>query len=288
MNEIVISTSAFPIVNYGDFLVAQEPFVHIDRIADFNVLIYVTAGTIFVTEDGQDYEINAGELLILKAGVHHFGKYKIPAGTAWHYVHFYTADCPFLPVYDPYSDNETALSYNEKMLFMTVVPKKTAMLVGSRIEKEISQLTSSFSSQKPLRRWNANAQLFAILTECAFRDFEEKPYTLPLSERISEYLREHLFENFSANALEKHFYLSYKHMAAVFRKEKQTTMQQYHSELRINEACRLLRSSMLTVGEISAQLGFSDMLYFSRCFKKLTGVCPTQYRKNLPFRERES
>ncbi|MFR4023027.1 MAG: hypothetical protein ACLTZI_08445 [[Eubacterium] siraeum] len=39
-------------------------------------MIYVIDGCIYVTEGDTDYEVNAGELLILKNGVHHFGKKK--------------------------------------------------------------------------------------------------------------------------------------------------------------------------------------------------------------------
>ncbi len=39
-----------------------------DRIADFNVTIYVTEGVMYVTEKGWDYEIDAGEMLLIKTG----------------------------------------------------------------------------------------------------------------------------------------------------------------------------------------------------------------------------
>ena len=89
-------------------------------------------------------------------------------------------------------------------------------------------------------------------------------------------------EPFSAGKLEKHFFLSYKHMAAVFKKEKQLTLQQYHNKVRMTEACRLLKSTLLPVGEISKELGYPDMLYFSRCFHRFAGMSPTQYRKSVP------
>jgi AraC family transcriptional activator of pobA len=46
------------------------------------------------------------------------------------------------------------------------------------------------------------------------------------------------------------------------------------------EAARLLRFTDLTVGEVAHRAGFTDPLYFSRAFKRHTGVAPTDYRRN--------
>ena len=80
LNEIVISTTCQPVICGCDSLAVSEPFYHADRILDFNVLIYVVEGVVYVSEEGTDYEIGAGELLFLKKGVRHYGKRRFPAG----------------------------------------------------------------------------------------------------------------------------------------------------------------------------------------------------------------
>ncbi|MBE5795335.1 MAG: helix-turn-helix transcriptional regulator, partial [Clostridiales bacterium] len=84
-----------------------------------------------------------------------------------------------------------------------------------------------------------------------------------------------------AKELERAFFLSYKHMAAVFKKSRAQTMHEYHQHLRMEEGARLLRETLLPVGEISEQLGFADQLYFSRCFHGFAGVSPTEYRRQV-------
>lgn len=46
---------------------------------------------------------------------------------------------------------------------------------------------------------------------------------------------------------------------------------------RINEACALLRNTKLSVSEVASSVGFSDPLYFSRVFKEIKGLTPTQF-----------
>ena len=53
----------------------------------------------------------------------------------------------------------------------------------------------------------------------------------------------------------------------------------YLQKYRINEACSLLRRRDFTVAEVAGSVGFSDPLYFSRIFKKLKGLSPSDYQR---------
>lgn len=98
MNEIIIANNSLPQLCGCGLFAASESFIHTDRVPDFCVLIYVIDGCIYVTEGDTDYEVNAGELLILKNGIHHFGKKKIQKGTKWIFLHFrISADCNASP-----------------------------------------------------------------------------------------------------------------------------------------------------------------------------------------------
>ncbi len=56
--------------------------------------------------------------------------------------------------------------------------------------------------------------------------------------------------------------------------------QTYVTHIRINYAKRLLQSSLDTpIGEVALKCGYDDVAYFSRVFKQLVGVTPTQYRR---------
>jgi len=52
---------------------------------------------------------------------------------------------------------------------------------------------------------------------------------------------------------------------------------------RIRRAGELLRDSSLRIGEIAEALGYRDIYYFSRQFKQVNGITPTEYRDQLPF-----
>lgn len=266
MNQIILSNTILPVVSSCDSLAAQEPFLHADRIADFHVMIYVTDGCIPVTEENIDYEICPGELFFLKSGIRHWGKKEVSRGTRWHYVHFYldeSVDCG---------------KYEYPHSFQITLPKILRNLSGSSLENQIFEFTEFYHSEDPLDIWNCNQRFFQLLTEIAHYEKKEQ-VPVNLSDRIAQYLAGHYNQPFSSKALEHQFFLSYKRMAAVFKKDKGMTMQQFHTSIRMEAACKLLRSTLLPIGEISREVGYADMLYFSRCFHAVMGMSPTQYRR---------
>lgn len=73
--------------------------------------------------------------------------------------------------------------------------------------------------------------------------------------------------------------ISPSHLYRVFSQELGMPPTRFLTSYRISEACALLRSSGMTVGEVAASAGFKDPLYFSRVFKKFKGISPTAYEK---------
>lgn len=276
MNEIIIANNSLPQLCGCGLFAASESFIHTDRVPDFCVLIYVIDGCIYVTEDDTDYEVNAGELLILKNGVHHFGKKKIQKGTKWIFVHFrISADCNASPFYP---DASPLGAYDATAESILTLPKFLDS-VSARFEKELKTFIEYAQSDDAYKKWFINQRLFLLLSSLAV-SAQGFSNNLTLSDRICRYLSDNISVPFNSENIEKRFYLSYKYMAHLFKKEKGVTMQQYHNSVRMDEACRLLCSTLMSIGEIADKLGFSDVLYFSRCFRNYTGKSPSAYRKD--------
>ena len=66
-----------------------------------------------------------------------------------------------------------------------------------------------------------------------------------------------------------------------FKKYAGTTPMQFVTSIRITNAQMLLETTNYAVNEIARIVGYDNPLYFSRLFKKQTGISPTEYRKNL-------
>lgn len=269
MNEVYIDTTTLPVLYGCGFCAAAESFYHIDRTADFNVCIYVIEGAIYVSEGDADYELTPGCLLFLKSGVRHFGKKPCPAGSRWFYAHFFTEERE-LP---PYTAGGEIPAFTQ-LRFRSPLPKLLTGLSGSRFDGDIRKFAEYCASSDSNVKWYANLRFFELLSSLCLT--EQRPATL--SQKIALYLKENCCKPFSAADLQREFFLSYKRLAAVFKAETGQTMQQYHLEMQMSQACRLLRSTLLSIGEIAERVGYSDPLYFSKRFKAHTGLSPKEYR----------
>ena len=74
------------------------------------------------------------------------------------------------------------------------------------------------------------------------------------------------------------------HLARTFRRHHNCTPGEYARKLRVEAACRELALTDSPLSQISLSVGYYDQSHFSRNFKKLMGLTPTQYR--AAFRRR--
>lgn len=65
----------------------------------------------------------------------------------------------------------------------------------------------------------------------------------------------------------------------LFRKNMKKTVFQYLRDIRIAHAKQLLTTTSMRIMEVSECVGFADESYFSKVFKKQTGVSPADYAK---------
>ncbi|MBI9107453.1 MAG: helix-turn-helix transcriptional regulator [Spirochaetales bacterium] len=74
---------------------------------------------------------------------------------------------------------------------------------------------------------------------------------------------------------------SYNYLRAVFKEVTSFSPVQYLNRMRIEYVCEQLSYSSQSIKEIAYNAGFDDPQYFSRMFKKTTGITPGQYRRSI-------
>jgi len=74
------------------------------------------------------------------------------------------------------------------------------------------------------------------------------------------------------------FNVNSSYLSNLFHKHTGVTITEYVTKVRIDHASTLLAYTREPVRDIARKVGITDVQYFSRLFKRLTGLTPTQYR----------
>ena len=98
-------------------------------------------------------------------------------------------------------------------------------------------------------------------------------------EGITRFMHEHLQESLTLDHLAEQCNLSKSYFSACFKATYGETPIQYLTRLRIDSACYLLAHNNTPIKQISFDLGFPSVHYFTRIFSRLTGLPPAAYRR---------
>ena len=85
--------------------------------------------------------------------------------------------------------------------------------------------------------------------------------------------------DFSVQSVADHIKIDRTYLYRLFKKETGLSVKDYINNCRISKAEELLANPSIPIKDVAYSVGFSDQMYFSRTFKKFTGVTPTDFRK---------
>ena len=99
--------------------------------------------------------------------------------------------------------------------------------------------------------------------------------------KIMDEIKEHYTENITLTGLAEKYSISVSYLSELLKEHLQLSFSEYISSMRIQKAKELLADDSLSIEQIAEQTGYNDYFYFTKVFKKNTGISPSKYRKNL-------
>lgn len=112
---------------------------------------------------------------------------------------------------------------------------------------------------------------------CQLFENRHKDYKNRIVTNVKKYIGEHVSERLSLNEVAAVFAISPNYLSQLFGKYNDVGFSEYINICKINEAKRLLDEGTLKVYEVAEKLGFESSFYFSKVFKKVEGMSPTEY-----------
>ncbi|WP_460319423.1 helix-turn-helix transcriptional regulator [Paenibacillus sp. YSY-4.3] len=178
--------------------------------------------------------------------------------------------------------SKTSELRSKKNLAITVITLATRAAVEGGLQYETALTISDLYIQNVEEFNDSKAVDYFIeevLSDYAERVHQAKRnrYSKPINICL-DYMFKHLYDPVSLNDLAQKAALHPNYLSALFKREVGCSLREYIQRTKIEEAQSLLLLTNRPISEISALLNYHDQSYFSKIFKKFTGVTPIEYR----------
>ena len=144
------------------------------------------------------------------------------------------------------------------------------------------QIHTEYYKERPLRDDLLNLYLDALYKHLvrAF-SINDTSDVLHGFNMLLTYLESNIGSRVSASQMAVLLNVSESYLFRLFQQKLNTTPSDYMNLLRINSSKKLLSASTASIQAIAEQVGIDSLQYYSRLFKKHTGMTPSQYRKQM-------
>lgn len=280
MQEVEGVTAEYPyVLNRADSRRMQVPW-HWHEEVEFS---YILQGSLQVTISGRRYIFSEGEGFFLNTNILHAMEAVDPGeGALWdsHMIHPMLLSGTFKSVFDT---KYMAPVLKNKMLELVEFRGDNSR------QQEILNLLQQVSRLQQLpysefRTRNVFSEIWILLLQEAEDLERHSGLARPVSqERIQvmlEYIHQHYQEKLSLEQIAAAAIVSKRECLRCFQSCIGKTPVAYLLDYRIRMAERLLRTTALSVTEVAMETGFSNSAYFTKVFRELRSMTPSQYRNS--------
>jgi YesN/AraC family two-component response regulator len=167
-----------------------------------------------------------------------------------------------------------------RIIELIVIISRAAIEGGADIT-EVFGLNSDFLSEiknltSPDELYQWLAGVLIRFTNSAF-GLEDAKHSY-LVKRVTDYIKKNYMNKITLNDISNQVNLSVSYLSRVFNEEMGSSLSTYINRIRIDNAKMFLLNDDISLTDVAYLSGFDDQSYFSKIFKKVTGVTPGRFR----------
>ena len=225
---------------------------------DYHIVAMILSGSAKYRMNKKSFTVQAGDVLFFRQGTHYNAK--VISQEPWE--HIVIAFRTHGDIDDFLPDGATRVSHGNRFgeLFRQAYSVWSECGIGYKVQAKaiLHQILFSLMQENVSRMIGSNTALQAL-------------------KAASDYVEQNYREKITVEALANISGYSPSHFTRVFTKIYETSPIQYVNQVRIMHAKNLLRTGQYTIAQIALECGFSNVYYFSRCFKQITGTTPAKW-----------
>lgn len=271
----------------GKFM-SNMPWQHPNRNLNTFVLLIGCEGTLYIEQDGHQYEMKKGNCVLLIPGKPHVGYRYCEPGVYYYWCHFFSRDNQIKLLEEDEMRQQVLLMNSNRFRggFSDVflLPEFGVINAEDRVSILFHQLLD-FANSGCYTDYMKDYTLSLLAMEISRQCIE---HTLKLTEtgkttdlrmaEIMEWIRMNCERKITTSEVATHFNYNPDYLSSVFKDVTGYPLLKYIQKIRISAAKNLLLHPNLTVREVAGMTGYDDEKHFMKVFKQFEGLTPSQYR----------
>lgn len=259
---------------------------------NFWEFLYVDKGEVGVTADKNSFVLKKGDIIFHKPNEFH--NVKATGGSA-----------PNLVVVS-FSSPSTALTFFEnKTLHVDELERNlladiiiearscfTCRLDDPYLTHMVQKIPDTFGAEQMIRLHLEHLLIHLVRRHSNPIVFKKNLHTLPpkatksrsdseVFNRVVDYLESNISAHITIEQICRDNLIGRSQLQKIFREKSSKGVIEYFSKMKIGAAKEMIRTGHLNFTQISERLGYTSIHYFSRQFKKLTGMTPSEYASSI-------
>lgn len=269
--------------------------MHFTRTVNEYILYIVKRGELYIQEGSRKYILKKGDLLFLEPDLTHTGFQE--SCCDYYYIHFkYTG---ITRVADELYNEKAKEMLLKRKLSLTgnflmedpptdaicYLPKNYHLVNENEfmytLKETIDDFYYRYENYKKLVSCKVLGMMIKISREYTTTNIEKLQAHFPKSfskaRSILDYLNTEYHRKITSEEIEQLFESDFDYLNRVFHKMSGYSIFNYLNTVRINKAKELIETTSIKFAEIGYLVGINDPYYFSKLFKKFSGMTPSQY-----------
>lgn len=272
----------------GGHFVSDVPWIHSKRVIDsFEIIIGVNK-ILYIDQDGIQYQVNPGDVLLLLPHHPHQGYAMCSEDISFNWFHFHC--------HGPFEIIEDEAAIEKEIYLLRTQPdlddsKKFVYIPMYSSPSSIERINILFQQIQHVVNSNYYTQqgvhyllttLLIEMTEQMITTFhgtsEHSEADKNLS-KILEWIRIHAMNNISVSSIAHVFNYNKDYLSHFFKQKMGVNLNEWIHIQKLAKAKDLLSRTTMSIKEIAHMIGIQDDKYFMRLFKKYEKMTPSEFRK---------